>query len=246
MAGLHGKVVFVTGGSRGIGAAIARGAAARGAAVAISYRTRADDAGRVAADIERRGGRCHVVAMDITDRAQIDAAMSQVRSTYGRLDGLVNNAGVMGRRNFAEMTPADWAAMIDGSLTGVFHCIQSALPALGASAPSSIVNIASRLGQVGGSGFVHYAAAKAGVLGMTRALALELIPQGVRVNAVAPAVVLTEERRAAAPQEKLRETPLGRFAEPEEVAAAVLFLLSDDAAQFVGQTLNPNGGAYMP
>ncbi len=245
MSDLAGKVIFVTGGSRGIGAAVARGAARSGADVAISYRHRADAAAQVAAEIERLGRACLAVGMDVTDRRAVEAATAQVVERYGRLDGLVNNAGVMGKRDFLAITADEWARMIDGSLTSVFHCTQAALPALIESAPSSIVNVSSRLGQIGGAGFVHYAAAKAGVIGLTKALARELAPHGVRVNAVAPGVVTTADRDPP-PRAKLGEVPLGRFASPDEVAETVAFLLSDAARQFLGQTLNPNGGAHMP
>jgi 3-oxoacyl-[acyl-carrier protein] reductase len=176
--------------------------------------------------------------------------VSATLEEFGRIDALVNNAGIMPESLSTEMTLDEWRHVIDVDLTGAFICTQAVLPTMLGQASGSIVMIASRIGQIGFAGLSHYSAAKAGLLGLTKSLAKELGPKGIRVNAVAPGVTITEMAAEVMEGEvgrkRLAELPAGRFASPEEVADSVVFLLSDAAALFHGQTLCPNGGSHMP
>lgn len=246
---MAGKVVLVTGGDRGIGASVARLAAHTGADVAIGYHQRASAAAEVVAEIEALGRRAEAFQADIGDSAQARGMVAAVEERFGRIDGLVNNAGIMPTSPFLEMTEEEWDRVIRTDLYSVFHTTQAALPGMLEQGSGSVVNIASRLGQVGFAGVVHYASAKAGVMALTKSLAREFGQQGVRFNAVAPGVTNTEMGQGVMSGEvgrkRMAELPLGRFGEPDEVAAAVVFLLSDAGSLFIGQTLNPNAGGYM-
>jgi 3-oxoacyl-[acyl-carrier protein] reductase len=220
---LAGRVVLVTGSSRGIGAEVAVKAGAEGATVAVHYREAAPEA---------------------------EALVERVLDRVGRLDGLVNNAGLTLVGPFLETTPEAWDAVIRTDLTAAFHTCRAALPPMLERGSGTIVNVASRLGQMGITETAAYSAAKAGVIGLTRALAREFGPRGIRVNAVAPGMTVTDMTADLAESEegrrRLRDMPLGRFGRADEVADAVIFLLSDRSALFLGQTLNPNAGGYMP
>lgn len=245
---LLGGRVFVTGGSRGIGEAVVRRCAAAGARVVFCFRERSETATRLVLELRDSGADVSAIQLDLLDRDQVFEVFEEL-AAKGSFSGLVNNAGHMGRVPFREIAITEWKLMLDGNLTGTFNCIQAALPLLSKSPRASIVNVTSRLGQVGVPGFVHYAAAKAGLVGFTRALAAELAGEGIRVNAVAPGVVETDDRPELSDGErrrKLDDIPLGRFSTPDEIAGVVEFLLSSRSSQFIGQTLNPSGGAYMP
>jgi 3-oxoacyl-[acyl-carrier protein] reductase len=247
---LDGHVVLVTGGSRGIGAAVARMAARAGADVALSFVTESDRAGAVGREIEALGRRALVHRADVTSRDEVEALAAATLETFGRIDGLVNNAGVMPESPFLEIGDAEWEAVMRTDLFGAFYTCQAVLPQMVEQGSGAIVNIASRLGQIGFAGVAHYSAAKAGLIGLTKSLAKEFGPKGIRVNAVAPGVTLTDMGSQVTEGEVGRrrqaELPLGRFGQPDEVANAVIFLLSDASALFLGQTLNPNAGGYMP
>jgi 3-oxoacyl-[acyl-carrier protein] reductase len=250
MGVLDGRVVLVTGGSRGIGAAVARMAARAGADVALSFVTESDRAGAVGREIEALGRRALVHRADVTSRDEVEALAAATLETFGRIDGLVNNAGVMPESPFLEIGDAEWEAVMRTDLFGAFYTCQAVLPQMVEQGSGAIVNIASRLGQIGFAGVAHYSAAKAGLIGLTKSLAKEFGPKGIRVNAVAPGVTLTDMGSQVTEGEVGRrrqaELPLGRFGQPDEVANAVIFLLSDASALFLGQTLNPNAGGYMP
>jgi 3-oxoacyl-[acyl-carrier protein] reductase len=243
-------VVLVTGASRGIGAAIARACAATGADVAVGYLTGDGGAMRTVEAVRSLGRRSRAFQADVTDPQAVEGMVSATLEEFGRIDALVNNAGIMPESLSTEMTLDEWRHVIDVDLTGAFICTQAVLPTMLAQASGSIVMIASRLGQIGFAGLSHYSAAKAGLLGLTKSLAKELGPKGIRVNAVAPGVTITEMAAEVMEGEvgrkRLAELPAGRFALPEEVADSVVFLLSDAAALFHGQTLCPNGGSHMP
>jgi 3-oxoacyl-[acyl-carrier protein] reductase len=250
MGVLDGRVVLVTGGSRGIGAAVARMAARAGADVALSFVTESDRAGAVGREIEALGRRALVHRADVTSRDEVEALAAATLETFGRIDGLVNNAGVMPESPFLEIGDAEWEEVMRTDLFGAFYTCQAVLPQMVEQGSGAIVNIASRLGQIGFAGVAHYSAAKAGLIGLTKSLAKEFGPRGIRVNAVAPGVTLTDMGSQVTEGEVGRrrqaELPLGRFGQPDEVANAVIFLLSDASALFLGQTLNPNAGGYMP
>ncbi|MEX1172384.1 MAG: SDR family NAD(P)-dependent oxidoreductase [Chloroflexota bacterium] len=251
MAGrLAEQVILVTGSSRGIGAEVAAKAAAEGATVAVHYHRGHDAAEATLERVRAAGSIGATFGADLADGAQAESLVEAVITRFGRLDGLVNNAGRTLVGPFLEMTSAEWDEVIATDLTATFHTSRAAIPAMLAQGSGSIVNIASRLGQMGVPETAAYSAAKAGLIGLTRALAREFGGRGVRVNAVAPGVIITEMTAdlvdTDAGRARLRDMPLGRFGEAHEVADAVIFLLSDESALFLGQTLNPNSGGYMP
>jgi 3-oxoacyl-[acyl-carrier protein] reductase len=247
---LAGRVVLVTGSSRGIGAEVAVKAAAEGARVAVHYHRSAAAAERTLERVRGTGGEALSFSADVADGEQAEALVGQVIERFGRLDALVNNAGLTLVRPFLETDPAQWDAVIRTDLTAAFHTCRAALPSMLERGSGTIVNVASRLGQMGITETAAYSAAKAGLIGLTRALAREFGARGVRVNAVAPGVTVTDMTDDLVDSEegrrRLRDFALGRFGRPEEVADAVIFLLSDASVLFVGQTLNPNAGGYMP
>jgi 3-oxoacyl-[acyl-carrier protein] reductase len=248
--GLAGRVVLVTGSSRGIGAEVAVKAAAEGAVVAIHYQRSAEAAEQTLARVRDAGGEGATFAADIADGPQAEALVHAVIERFGRVDGLVNNAGRTLVGPFLEIEPAQWDEVIATDLSATFHTCRAALPSMVERGNGSIVNIASRLGQMGIAETAAYSAAKAGLIGLTRALAREFGPRGVRVNAVAPGVTVTEMTTDLIDSEegrrRLRDMPLGRYGRAEEVADSVIFLLSDASSLYLGQTLNPNAGGYMP
>jgi 3-oxoacyl-[acyl-carrier protein] reductase len=249
---LRDRVVLVTGGSRGIGAEVAVKAAAEGATVAVHYRTAPEAAQRTLARISEAGAGAEAdsFAADIAVGAEAEHLVERVIERFGRVDGLVNNAGLTLVGPFLETTTEEWEAVLRTDLTGAFHTCKAALPSMVARGSGTIVNLASRLGQIGVAETAAYSAAKAGLLGLTRSLAREFGPLGIRVNAVAPGVTITDMTSDLVDSEegrrRLRDSALGRFGRADEVADAVIFLLSDASSLFTGQTLNPNAGGYMP
>ncbi len=247
---LAGRVVLVTGSSRGIGAEIAVKAAAEGATVAVHYRHAADRAASTLERIRDLGVEGDAFAADLGDGAEAERLVEAVIERFGRIDALVNNAGLTLVGPFLDIDPAVWDEVIRTDLTAAFHTCRAVLPSMLERGDGVIVNIASRLGQMGVHETAAYSAAKAGLLGLTRALATEFGPRGIRVNAVAPGVTITDMTADLVDSEEGRRRmaamPLGRFGRADEVADAVLFLLSDASSLFVGQTLNPNSGGYMP
>lgn len=239
----------MTGGGRGIGAAIARSAAEAGADVAIGYRERTDAAASVVEGIEALGRVAAAFQANISDPSEARRMIAEVEDSFGRIDGLVNNAGIMPSSPFLDISDEEWDSVLHTNLFAPFYCTRAALPAMVQRGSGSIVMISSRLGQIGWSELAHYTAAKAGLLGLTKSLAREFGPQGIRVNAVAPGFTVTDMTRDLVDTEsgrrRLAELPSQRFPEPHDVAAAVVFLLSDAASQFHGQTLSPNGGGFM-
>jgi 3-oxoacyl-[acyl-carrier protein] reductase len=247
---LADRVVLVTGASRGIGAEIAVACAAAGAGVAVGYLEGTDGAGATVSRVRELGMAAEAFSADVRDEAQVEAMVEAVRERFGKVDGLVNNAGVIAESPVAAMTLEEWQNVIDVDLTGAFLCSRAVLPGMLARQAGSIVMISSRLGQIGFADVAHYAAAKAGILGLTKSLAKEVGPHGVRVNAVAPGVTVTdmgaEFTEGEVGRRRLAELPAGRFATAAEVAASVVFLLTDASLLYHGQTLCPNGGGHMP
>jgi 3-oxoacyl-[acyl-carrier protein] reductase len=249
-ASLADRVVLVTGSSGGIGAEVAAKAAAEGAVVAVHYHRSRDGADRTLARVREAGADGDCFSADLADGGQAERLVASVIDRYGRVDGLVNNAGLTQVGPFLQIEPSEWEAVIRTDLTAAFHTIRAVLPSMVDRGNGSIVNIASRLGQMGIAETAAYSAAKAGLIGLTRSLAKEFGPRGIRVNAVAPFVTVTEMTTELMDSDegsrRLRDAALGRFGTAEEVAEAVIFLLSDRSSLFTGQTLNPNAGAYMP
>ena len=236
------NVAIVTGAGSGIGRAISVQLAAEGYKVLVNdFRTEAAEA--VAAEI---GGLA--CGGDVSNEADVAAMVAKAEISFGPVTHLINNAGHVHQGRFTELKVEEFDRMIAVHLRGTFLCTQAVLKGMLARGQGVIVNIASQLGQIGGIELVHYSAAKAGIIGLTKALAREVSAQGVRVNAVAPGPINTPlVRRLSADWQRAKaaELPLGRFGEPEEVAATVAFLCSPAASLFVGQTLGPNSGDVM-
>ncbi|HEV7826986.1 MAG TPA: 3-oxoacyl-ACP reductase FabG [Mycobacteriales bacterium] len=245
------KVALVTGAAQGIGAATARRLASEGASVAVVDLT-AERAQPLVDEITAAGGTAAAFGADVSDEASVGSMVDGVVARFGRLDVLVNNAGVTKDNLLFKMSRDDWDSVLAINLTGVFLCCQAAQGHMVAQRSGTIVNLSSR-SALGNRGQVNYAATKAGVQGLTATLALELGPLGIRVNAVAPGYVATSMTAATAtrvgssPEEHqelaAKNTPLRRVGQPEEIASVIAFLASDDASYVSGQTLYVNGGA---
>ena len=242
---LEGRVALVTGGSRGIGAAIAARLAAEGASVAIGFAGREEAASEVVSAIEGAGGRALALQGDISDPEASAALVERTVSEYGRLDVLVNNAGITRDGLLVRMSDDDWHAVIQTNLSGAFYTTRAASRIMMKQRAGSIVNIASVVGMMGNASQVNYAAAKAGLIGMTKTVARELAGRGVRANAVAPGFIETEMTASlpdAAREGALSMIAMGRMGSVEDIAAVVAFLASDDAAYITGQVIAVDGG----
>lgn len=241
--------VLITGASRGIGAATARVFARAGWNVAIQFRSREQQAMTVKAELEELGVKCVVIRADVADPAQAAACVEQAEKELGGLGCLVCNAGVaLPQQLLTDTTPEQWRNLMNVDLDGVFHTVRAAVPYFVRRQEGSIVTVSSMWGVTGGSCEAPYSAAKAGVIGLTKALAKELGPSHIRVNGVAPGVIATE-MNAHLSQEDLdalgEETPLGRIGMPEEVGEAILFLAGEKSAFITGQVLNVDGGMVI-
>ena len=245
MKRLDGRAALVTGSSRGIGAATAERLAAEGAAVVVNYSGRADAAADVVARIVDGGGQAVAVQGDVRDPASAAALVEATLDQYGRLDILVNNAGITRDGLLVRMSDDDWSDVIDTNLSGAFHTTRTAARHMMKARSGSIINVASVVGLTGNAGQANYAAAKAGLVGMTKAVARELAPRGVRVNAVAPGFIatdMTDAMPAAAREAVTGLIALGRLGAAADIAAAIAFLASDDASYITGQVLVVDGG----
>jgi 3-oxoacyl-[acyl-carrier protein] reductase len=242
---LLNQTALVTGAASGIGRAVALALAEAGATVFVNHLGRAAEAARLVDEIHAAGGRAQAMEADVRQSSQVQ----QMVAACGRLDILVNNAGVLLEKPFLDIQEAEWDQVLDTDLKSVFLCSQAALRGMKAHGHGVIVNIASDLGYLGREHYAAYCAAKAGVIGLTRSLAREFAP-AIRINAVAPGPVntpmLSPEHMTPEWIAKEKNIPCQRFAEPDEIAASVLFLASDQARFYCGQVLGPNGGSVMP
>jgi 3-oxoacyl-[acyl-carrier protein] reductase len=246
MTTFAGRVALVTGASRGIGRAVALALAARGASVVVA--ARGENARPVADEIRQAGGTGEAVALDVTEPESVAAAVAFTLEQFGRVDILINNAGITRDQLMLRMKREDWDAVIATNLTAAFTTSQAVLKPMIKQRSGRIINITSVVGQSGNAGQANYAASKAGLIGFTKALALEVASRQVTDNAVAPGLFDTDMTRAvsdAAQEDWAARIPLKRLGQPEDIAGAVVFLASDEAAYITGHVLAVNGGMYM-
>jgi 3-oxoacyl-[acyl-carrier protein] reductase len=247
MFSLKEKVALVTGASQGIGRATALALAEAGAKVGVAARS-ADKLASLVAEIEGAGGAALAVPMDVADATQVKAGFQQVLSKFGRLDILVNNAAITRDTLALRMKLEDWDAVLRTNLTGAHLCIQQALGAMLKQRSGRIINLSSVVAQTGNAGQANYVASKAGLIGLTRAIAVEVASRNITVNSVAPGFIATPMTDVLSQEikEKMKAMiPLGRFGSDKDIAAAIVFLASDEASYITGQVLEVNGGLHM-
>lgn len=242
------KVAVITGASGGIGAATAHRLAAEGFRLVLGYCRSREKAEALCRELRAAGGEAVTFRADLTRPEEAAALIDHAVAEYGHLDVLINNAGIAQIKLFTDITPEEWRQMFAANVDGVYHCCRAAVPHLVRQHSGAIVNVSSIWGLCGASCETHYSAAKAAVIGFTQALAKELAPSGVTVNCVAPGAIDTEMNAHLSPEERRaleEEIPLGRMGTPEEAAAAIAFLVGEDARYFTGQVLSPNGGIVI-
>ena len=244
---LADKVAIITGSSRGIGKAAAIALASEGAKVVVNYASSSGAAESVVKEIEEMGGEAIALKADVSKADQVDELIKTTMDKFGRIDVLVNNAGIARDTLLLRMKPEDWQAVIDLNLTGVFLCTRAVSKIMLKQRSGRIVNISSVSGLMGNPGQANYSAAKAGVIGFTKTVAKELAPRGVTANVVAPGFIatdMTEDLKNT--EEILKYIPLARYGQPEEVAGLIRFLAADPAAAYItGQVMNVDGGMVM-
>lgn len=248
MKRLQDQVAIVTGGNTGIGRAVALAYAEEGAHVAIAWIARESDARSLVDAIEQKGRRALAVRCDVTVEGEVEALVAGVKETLGRIDVLVSNAGIQKPQALTETAVADWDRMLAVHMRGAFLCCRAVAPVMMAQGSGRIILVTSQLGYIGRPRYTAYSAAKGGLLAFTRALAQELAPYGILVNSVSPGLIDTgfdplaeEVKRAHA-----ASLPLMRLGLPDDLVGSFVFLASDEARYFCGQTLHPNGGEIMP
>ncbi len=243
---LQGKVAIVTGASRGIGRATALALATEGASVVVNYASSSGAADEVVAQIEAMGGSAIAFKANVANSDEVDQLVAAAMEKYGRIDVLVNNAGITRDTLLLRMKLEDWQAVIDLNLTGVFLCTRAVSKIMLKQKSGRIVNITSVAGQMGNPGQSNYSAAKAGVIGFTKTVARELAPRSITVNAVAPGFIATDMTNDLKSEPILQMIPLARYGQPEEVAGMIQFLAASPAAAYItGQVFNVDGGMVM-
>jgi len=242
---LEGRVAIVTGAARNIGRAIALDLAAAGASILVNARSSAAEAGEVAETISAAGGKAEVVLADVCDPAAVGQLVARAADRFGGVDILVNNAAIRHETAFEAMSFSEWREVVSTILDGAFLTAQAALPYLARSKAGAIINLGGLSAHTGAAGRAHVVAAKAGLAGLTRALAYDLAAKGVTVNCVSPGMIATERAGREPSHHVGRQPPVGRFGTPAEVAALVRYLAGPSARYITGQTLHANGGAFM-
>ena len=243
---LQGKVALVTGASRGIGRATALALASEGAAIVVNYASSSNAAEDVVAQIEAIGGRAIAFKANVANSDEVDQLIAATMEKFGRIDVLVNNAGITRDTLLLRMKLEDWQAVVDLNLTGVFLCTRAVSKIMLKQKSGRIVNITSVAGQMGNAGQSNYSASKAGVIGFTKTVARELAPRAITVNAVSPGFIATDMTEGLTADPILQMIPLARYGQPEEVAGMIQFLVSSPAAAYItGQVFNVDGGMVM-
>jgi 3-oxoacyl-[acyl-carrier protein] reductase len=245
---LSGRAVIVTGGNTGIGRAVALAYADEGADVAIAWIDREPEAVATAHEIERRGRRALAVRTDVTRERDVQALVTTVRGSFGRIDVLVSNAGIQKAQALTETSVEDWDRMIAVHMRGAFLCCRAVAPVMMAQRSGRIILVTSQLAYIGRPRYTAYSAAKGGLLSFMRALAQELAPWGILVNSVAPGLIDTgfDPLSEEAKRSHAASLPLGRLGTPADLVGAFVFLASEESRYFCGQTVHPNGGEIMP
>lgn len=245
---LSGQVALVTGGSRGIGRAISQLLARAGARVVINYQSSQRAAQELEEQILAQGGTCELKPFDVADPEQVQLACQEIQQRHGSIDVLVNNAGITRDQLFVRMKPEEWRQVMQVNLDGAFNCSRAVARAMMKKRRGCIVNMASVAGLAGNAGQANYSASKAGLIGLTKALAKELAPWNIRVNAVCPGFIttdMTDRLPGKVREEVLGSIPLARFGTPEDVAWAVFFLVSPASHYITGEVINVSGGLYI-
>jgi 3-oxoacyl-[acyl-carrier protein] reductase len=245
---LANKIALVTGGGRGIGAAICTELAAQGAVVAVNYSRSADAANAVVNAITEAGGTARAYQADVASAEQVDAMVKGVVAEFGKIDILVNNAGITRDKLLLRMNEDDWDSVLDTNLKGAFLTLKSVAPLMMKQRTGVIVNVGSVIGKVGAAGQINYSASKSGLVGLTKSAAKEFGSRNIRVNAVAPGFVETEMTEVLKPEYRdtiLKQIPLARFGAGADIARVVSFLCSEDAAYITGEVISIDGGLFM-
>ena len=244
---LAGKVALVTGAAQGIGKAIALALAKVGAEVVVSD-VNLEEAGKTAKEIELLGRQTLVSKTDVSNSEEVNEMVDKILDKFGRIDILINNAGITADSLLIRMKETDWDRVIKINLKGAFNCLKAVAKPMMKARSGKVVNVASVIGVIGNAGQANYAASKAGVIGLTKSAARELAPRGININAVAPGFIktsMTEKLSAGVKEEMCNRIPLSKLGTPEDVAKVVLFLVSDDAGYVTGQVINVDGGMVM-
>ena len=245
---LNDKIALVTGGSRGIGQKVCVRLASMGAIVGINYVSNSAAAEETLAAVRKKRGQGFLTCFDVSDSSAVQAAVKDITVTHGAVDILVNNAGITRDGLMARMKDSDWDSVLNTNLKGAFTCSKAVMKGMMKNRWGRIINITSVIGFLGNAGQVNYAAAKAGLVGLTKSMARELAARNITVNCVAPGYIVTDMTGGLSEeiQDAIKaQIPLGSLGQPEDVAAAVAFLASPDSSYITGQTLHVNGGMYM-